>query len=133
MIPIVDTHIWIWWLTGQKELDSKRRKKLDKWAADGQPPFLSAISLWEAQMLASKNRLKLKMDLKSWLIQASDPEVARIVPLDTSVVLAVNTLPEDFHGDPADRIIVASAMATKRPLLTDDKWIQKCGLVEILK
>jgi PIN domain nuclease of toxin-antitoxin system len=83
-------------------------------------------------MLASKKRLRLKIDLKSWLIQASDPKIVRLVPIDTSVVLAVDTLPENFHGDPADRIIVASALATKRPLISDDKWIQNCGLIKII-
>jgi PIN domain nuclease of toxin-antitoxin system len=51
---LLDTHIWLWWLLGQPELSAAERDALDALAAAGTPPGISAISLWEAQMLASK-------------------------------------------------------------------------------
>lgn len=131
MSVVIDSHIWIWWLTGQDELSLKNRARLDGLAKRRIPPFLSAISLWEAQMLFRKGRLTLDMDFDRWLTQATDPEVIRLLPLDTSVILALDRLPTSFHGDPADRIIVATAKAHALPLMTEDKAIRRSKIVEI--
>ena len=132
MSVLLDSHVWIWWLTGQKDLPAKKRELLDGLAREGDPPFLAAISLWEAQMLYRKGRLQLEMDFAVWLSQASDPSVVRVLPLDTSVVLALDKLPERFHGDPADRIIVATAKAHGLELMTEDKEIRKSRVVRVV-
>jgi PIN domain nuclease of toxin-antitoxin system len=131
MTVLIDTHVWIWWLTGQDDLATKKRKCLDQCAAAGTPPCLSAISLWESQMLFRKDRLVLTVDFSDWLLQASDQDVIRLLPLDSSVVLAVDQLPKSFHGDPADRIIVATAKAHDLALMTEDKNIQRSSVVKI--
>ena len=132
MSVLLDSHVWIWWLTGQKDLPRKKKELLDGLAREGEPPFLAAISLWEAQMLYRKARLQLEMDFSVWLSQASDPSVVRVLPLDTSVVLALDKLPERFHGDPADRIIVATAKAHGLELMTEDKEIRKSRVVKVV-
>ena len=132
MIVLLDSHVWIWWLTGQKDLPAKERELLDRLAQEGMPPFLAAISLWEAQMLYRKDRLQLEMDFAMWLSQASDPSVVRVLPLDTSVILALDKLPERFHGDPADRIIVATAKAHGLELMTHDKAIRRARVVKVV-
>ena len=128
----MDTHIWIWWLTGQGELSAPKRKRLERLAAEGRPPCLSVISLWESQMLFRKNRLVLTMDYSQWLIQAADPEVIQLLPLDVSVVLALMDLPEDFQGDPADRMIAATAKAHALPVMTEDRRIRGAEIVEVI-
>ena len=60
---LLDTHVWLWWLLGQPELSAKERDALDALAAAGTPPCLSSISLWEAQMLVAKGRLKINAPL----------------------------------------------------------------------
>jgi PIN domain nuclease of toxin-antitoxin system len=132
MSVLLDSHVWIWWLTGQKDLPAKKRELLDRLAQKGEPPFLAAISLWEAQMLYRKGRLQLEMDFPVWLSQASDPSAVRLLPLDTSVILALDKLPEQFHGDPADRIIVATAKAHGLELMTEDKAIRKSRVVKVV-
>jgi len=129
---LLDSHVWIWWLTGQEDLPARKRESLDRLAQEGTPPFLAAISLWEAQMLYRKGRLQLQMDFPVWLSQASDPSAVRLLPLDTSVVLALDKLPERFHGDPADRIIVATAKAHGLKLITEDKAIRKSRVVKVV-
>lgn len=129
---LIDTHIWIWWVTGQNDLPKKDRVRLDEMAERGDPPCLSAISLWEAQMLAQKGRLKLRISFCDWLLVASDPEVVRILPIDLSVVIALDELPESFHGDPADRMIVATARAHRLSLMTMDSSIRRSRAVSIV-
>lgn len=124
MSVLVDTHIWIWWLTGQDDLPEPERTSLDQQAADGNPPLLSAISLWEAQMLASKGRLALSMPFSHWLMEACSPEVVQVVPIVPEVILCLDMLPAEFHGDPADRLVVASALSRGVPLHTHDKKIR---------
>jgi PIN domain nuclease of toxin-antitoxin system len=78
---LLDTHVWIWWLMGQPELPLGQRIALDR-LAERELPFLSAISLWEAQMLNAKGRLKLNRPFKRWLREAASPEVVRVLLLD---------------------------------------------------
>ena len=129
---LLDTHVWIWWLMGQPELPVGQRVALDR-LAERELPFLSAISLWEAQMLNAKGRLKLNRPFKRWLREAASPEVVRVLPLDVDVVLGLCTLPARFHGDPADRIIVATARVFGLPLLSFDTAIRKDRTVQLWK
>ena len=132
MSVLLDSHVWIWWVTGQRELAAAKRARLDELAEAGAQPFLSAISLWEAQMLYRRKRLTLAMDFPVWLTEASDPMVVQVLPIDTSVILTLDKLPDRFHGDPADRIIVATAKAHGLALMTDDKAIRKSRAVKVV-
>lgn len=123
--PLLDTHVWLWWLLGQPELTAAERAALDALAAAGTPPALSAISLWEAQMLAAKGRLDLDRRLSHWLPTAAAPETVTLLPMDIDVILALEGLPKGFHGDPADRIIVATARAHGLTLATRDGNIRR--------
>jgi PIN domain nuclease of toxin-antitoxin system len=130
---LLDTHVWLWWLLGQPELSTAERDALDAYATAGTPPAISAISLWEAQMLASKERLQLDTPLTHWLPSAAAPEIVTVLPLDTDVILALDALPTGFHGDPADRIIVATARAHGLPLATRDGNIRRSRTVKLWK
>ncbi|HVT03898.1 MAG TPA: type II toxin-antitoxin system VapC family toxin [Thermoanaerobaculia bacterium] len=132
MRVLLDTHIWIWWLTGGGDLSLAERAALDE-GAKKEPPLISAITLWEAQMLHSRGRLKLQTPFESWLLEATAPGVSQVAPLDLTAVLEVDRLPASFHGDPADRIIVATARALNIPLATRDRSIRMSRLVRIWK
>jgi PIN domain nuclease of toxin-antitoxin system len=121
---LLDTHIWIWWVSKQAELSDKERAALDAAAQAGEVA-LSAISLWEVQVLFAKRRLEVDMPFEAWLLQAAAPSAVKLIPLDIGVIFALNRLPESFHGDPADRIIVATARAFDLPLATRDGAIRR--------
>jgi PIN domain nuclease of toxin-antitoxin system len=127
---LLDTHIWIWWLLGSDRLSARERQALDQLARDGNA-YLSAMSLWEAQMLHSKGRLTLDRSFSLWLEQASLPEIVKLLPLDVDVVIALDQLPPDFHGDPADRLIAATARVHDLVLATHDRAIRSSGVVPI--
>jgi PIN domain nuclease of toxin-antitoxin system len=132
MRALLDTHVWIWWLLGSERLSLAERRALDRLAGSG-GCHLSAMSLWEAQMLHIKGRLSLDRPFSHWLREASDPGVVALLPLDVAVVVALDSLPESFHGDPADRLIVATALTHGLPLATRDRAIQTSGVVSIWK
>lgn len=84
-------------------------------------------------MLYSRNRIQLPIPFPNWLRRAAAPEIATILPLDADVVIALDSLPATFHGDPADRLIVATARAHDLPLATHDSAIRKSRLIKIWK
>jgi PIN domain nuclease of toxin-antitoxin system len=121
---LLDTHFWIWWLTPRSPLKPAERNALDA-AAEAGGVCLAAISLWEAQLLHSKQRLQLPLPFPDWLSRATESRVLTVLPLDRDVVIAVDGLPARFHGDPADRLIVATARTHGIPLATRDRAIRR--------
>lgn len=132
MSSLLDTHVWVWWLTPESPLTGAERAALDR-AAARRELFLSPISLWEAQVLHSKGRLRLPIPFPDWLGMAADPQVIQLVPMDPPVILALVALPGNFHGDPADRLIVATARAHALPLATHDAAIRRSRLAKLWK
>ena len=84
-------------------------------------------------MLHRKQRLELPISFAEWLSRAADPTMISVLPLDVDVVLALDELPVSFHGDPADRLIVATARAHGMPLATRDRTIRKSRTVRMWK
>ena len=124
--------MWVWWLTPGSPLSRAERAALDA-HAERRELFLSAISLWEAQMLHAKQRLELPVPFQDWLVRATDERMLTVVPLDIDVVLALDALPASFHGDPADRLIVATARSRAMALATRDATIRKSRTVKLWK
>jgi PIN domain nuclease of toxin-antitoxin system len=127
---LLDTHIWLWWLTGSAELSASERLALDR-SAEARQLCLPVISLWESQMLHAKGRIELPLPFADWLRRASAPGVVKLMPLDAEVVIALDRLPRAFRGDPADRLIAATALAYRLPLATRDEDIRKSRVVRI--
>ena len=132
MTTLLDTHIWLWWLLGSDQLHIRERVALDRLAARA-ALRLAAVSLWEAQMLYAKGRLVLDRPFDPWIRDAASAAVVEVVPLDVDVVIALHALPASFHGDPADRLIVATARAHRIPLATHDRSIRKSRAATIWK
>lgn len=84
-------------------------------------------------MLYTKGRLQLPIGFPDWLRRASASDVLTILPLDAEVVIALGSLPRRFHGDPADRLIVATARVHGIPLATQDWAIRRARVVPIWK
>ena len=129
---LLDTHVWLWWLLGSPRLAARERAALDRSGSRG-AVRLAAVSLWEAQMLHSKGRLTLDRALDVWIREAAAVGVVEIVPLDVEVVIALAHLPVTFHGDPADRLIVATARAHRLSLATHDRAVRRSRLVTLWK
>jgi PIN domain nuclease of toxin-antitoxin system len=87
----------------------------------------------EAQMLYAEKRLELPLPFAHWLARATDERMPRVLPLDREVVVAVDELPAKFPGDPADRLIAATARAHALPLASRDTRQRRSGLVRVWK
>ena len=132
MSVLLDTHVWVWWLTPGSPLARAERNTLDA-KAERRELFLSAISLWEIQVLHAKRRFELPLPFAEWLSRAADDRMISVLPLSIDVVFALDTLPASFHGDPADRLIVATARAHAMPLATHDAAIRRSRAAKIWK
>lgn len=121
---VLDTHILIWWVSADTSLSKQAAKKInDTLKTDGEI-LISSISAWEIAMLIEKGRLVLSMEVESWLDEVSQIDGVRFIPVDNEIGIKATKLPGEFHKDPADRIIVATARQLALPLITaDDKII----------
>jgi PIN domain nuclease of toxin-antitoxin system len=126
--PILDTHAWIWWVQADPRLDRRTVESLDALGPDDRP-LLCDISLWEVAMLVALGRLTLGESLESWLDAAADPRTVAVLPVTPAIASEVARLPDTFHRDPADRLIVASCRVLARPLVTRDRAITRARLV----
>lgn len=118
---LLDTHIWVWSMLNQTDKISLKIQELMSSAFAEQRLALSTISAWEVGMLAAKQRLQLNLPCLEWVKQAS--EGFTLLPLSLDVAVESSFLPNDFHGDPADRIIVTTAKIYHATLITNDAKI----------
>jgi PIN domain nuclease of toxin-antitoxin system len=104
------------------ELTISKRDAINRAAASGQLR-IAAISVWEAALLASRGRVILGRPLAQWMIEAVSAPGLSIEPLAPQVAVEASSLPEAFHRDPADRLIVATARVANATLMTRDRRI----------
>lgn len=122
---VLDTHVVLWWIGGDSQLSAKARSAIQKERSTEHGQILiSAISAWEIAMLVEKGRLTLSMSVDDWLVAVAEVEPVRFVPIDNVTAIQSTRLPDDFHKDPADRMIVALARQMNAPLLTSDEKIK---------
>lgn len=116
---LLDTHTLIWLDEGSDRLGTKSREAIDT-ALENNELFVATISFWEAAMLIEKGRLTMQTGLDEWRRSLINYGLQEL-PLTGEIAISSARLP-NFHGDPADRIIVATARLTNVQLHTaDDK------------
>ena len=114
---VIDTHVWVWWVDDNPKLSRRVRDRIDA-ESDVR---VSAISLLEIATAVSLNRLVLKPSPMHWLRIAQTAEQIRVEPLTDEICMESVNLPDEFHRDPADRLIVALARRFNVELVTADK------------
>jgi PIN domain nuclease of toxin-antitoxin system len=117
---LLDTHVFLWLMQGSTEL--KQREHLEQ-AAQWGGLYLSPISCWEIGMLASRSRIHLPMPCADWLTHALKAPGLSVQPLTPEAAVEASYLPDAFHGDPADRMLVATARTQRLILATRDEKI----------
>ncbi len=116
---LLDTHVLVWVDQGNERIDESVVKQLDSALADDSLA-ISAISFWELAMLQSKERIQLP-PLKRWRLELLEMGLQEI-EIDGLCAIEANSL-NAFHPDPADRLIVATAIRYDATLVTADRRI----------
>ena len=117
---LIDTHVLMWLRTGDKRLGSDARTRMDQAWQSGELA-VSSISFWEIAMLKSKRRIDLPYTPEHWRRVQIEQGLIEI-PVDGAIGSKAADLAE-FHADPADRFIVATAMEKGCRLITADRRI----------
>lgn len=124
-LTILDTHVWIWVVEGDRTaLSAPAIDAVERSARSG-AVRVSAISVWEVAMLEAKGRISLSRSLDDWIQTALHAPGIRLLPLSPEIAIESTRLPGAPHGDPADRILIASARHLGGRLATCDREILK--------
>lgn len=131
---ILDSHALVWLDQGSTRLGKQARRQIDKAFQDDELA-VSAISFWELAMLAVKGRISLAQPVSRWMDSLLENGLQEIAVSGVLGVIAAEM--QDFHGDPADRIIVATTIDNSACLVTADEkilsWSKKLKCLDAAK
>jgi PIN domain nuclease of toxin-antitoxin system len=118
-VIVLDTHAWIWAASDPAKLGREARRVVARDRVRG----VAAISCWELAMLATRGRIELDRDPVTWIEDALAEVGADLLPL-TPAVAAASARLAGLHADPADRLIVATALTHGAVLVTKDERLR---------
>lgn len=119
---VLDTHVLVWALHGDQRLGQRARTEIDA-AGRANEVLVSAITPWEIAMLVRKGRLALGRETGAWLEEALALPGITLTPITPAIAVDSVGLPGDFHADPADRLIIATARHADATVFTVDRAI----------
>ena len=128
---LLDTHIIIWDALAPNRLSPRAQQAIAQ-ANQQDGMLLADISLWKIAMLIQKGRLQIGTDCHSFLMLLLQANQLRVVPISAQIAAQAVQLPVLVNQDPADRLIVATALAEQAVLITADHNLQNSGIVPIL-
>ena len=126
---LLDTHMWLWWVQDVDRLTNKHEEIIQE--HEGEGLGVSIFSCWEIAKLVELQRITLPLPIAEWLALALTYPNIKLLPITPEIVVDSTQLPGEFHRDPADQIIVATARVHKIPLLTVDGKILKYPHVQL--
>jgi PIN domain nuclease of toxin-antitoxin system len=119
-VIVLDTATWIWQASDPDRLTPRARRAID----EAESALVSAISVWEVAMLVAKRRIRIDRPVEHWVdIALSIPKI-RLAALEPAIAVRSTRLPGPLHPDPADRIIIATALERAAPVVTPDERIR---------
>jgi PIN domain nuclease of toxin-antitoxin system len=131
MPTLLDTHAWVWWVTQDRRLSARARARITT-ALAKQDLWISLISVWELAKKVEKKQLVLDRPVDQWLDEAVTPPGLGVWELTRPVLVQSCALPQPFHGDPADQILVATARHHGAMLVSKDQQIRRYPHVQSL-
>jgi PIN domain nuclease of toxin-antitoxin system len=126
-VILLDTHALLWWALDPVHLSRRAAKALRTMEAEG--GYASSISIWEIGIKVLRGQLELPITVDEFARRVERGGVVELLPVDTTTWL--RTLSLDWeHRDPADRVIVATALIKEAPVLTKDRSLHRFTGVE---
>lgn len=117
---VLDTHVLLWWLSGSPRLSRRAGDAIRK-TLQGGPAVVSAFSVFEIVTAVRRGRYQLTKPLEEWLSDVRLLPEIQFEPVSFEVARHAGELAAGFPGDPADRIIAATAMLLRARLVTADR------------
>lgn len=122
---VLDTHAWIWWVSEPAKLGRVARQEIHRAKKIGVP----AICCLEVATLAARNRITLDRPPVQWLHDALALPRVDLLAITPAVAVKAAELPALFPGDPADRLVAATAILESALLITKDERMHKAAIV----
>jgi PIN domain nuclease of toxin-antitoxin system len=122
---VLDTHTWIWWVSAPDQLSAAAASAI----ASAKRIGIAAISCWEFVMLCHKGRIAVAIPPLDWMEQSLAANNIDRLDLTPQIAAGAYDLGRSFQGDPADRLIVATAVVHAATLVTKDDHIRNSGAV----
>lgn len=119
-LVLLDTHIWIWYVEGDRARFSPRIEPVVEAAVERGDLLVSAISVWEVAQLDALRRLELTLEVRTWVARALAFPGVRLKGISPAIAIESTRLPGAPHRDPADRMLIATARLTGASLVTCD-------------
>ena len=124
---LLDTHIALWLDSGDNRLLPATQALLDDCWRNGGTVYLSEVSVWEIALLVDTGRVDLDIPVDAWVQRFLDPPGIEPVPLEYLAAARSYRLHDLEHRDPADRLLIATAIELACPLVTYDERITRFG------
>jgi PIN domain nuclease of toxin-antitoxin system len=122
---LLDTHILLWLVNGDARLREATRRAIGQVRENGGRVLLSAVSVWEIAVLVHKGRISLDLPVDKWIDWLLVEAGLEAVSLDHIAASRAYTLHHLEHDDPADRLLIATAIGLDCPLVTYDDRIRR--------
>jgi PIN domain nuclease of toxin-antitoxin system len=122
---LLDSHIVLWLDSGDERLAAPTRTLIDGCWQSGGTIFLSAVSAWEIALLVDTGRIELDIPIEAWVERFLDRPGIEAAPLGHRAACRSYGLHHLEHRDPADRLLIATAIELGCPLVTYDERIQR--------
>ena len=127
-VIVLDTHALVWCVSDASRLSIRARRAIDQ-ASRSNPAIVSAISVLEIVTAVRRGRLELASPLDQWLVDVRALPELRFQPVSAEIAELAGSFDESTPGDPADRIIVATALDSRAKLVTADKRLRASRIV----
>lgn len=124
---LLDTHIALWLDSGNERLRPSTRALLDDCWGSGGTIYLSSVTTWEIALLVDAGRIDLDIPIEAWIERFLDRPGIAAVPLSHHAASRSYQLHRFEHRDPADRLLISTAIELDCPLVTYDERIARFG------
>jgi PIN domain nuclease of toxin-antitoxin system len=124
---LLDTHVALWLDSGDDRLRAGTRALIDDCWRGGGTIFFSAVSTWEIALLVDLGRIDLDLPVGAWIGRFLDRPGMEAVSLSHAAAVLSYQFHRLEHRDPADRLLIATAIELACPLVTYDQRIVRFG------
>jgi PIN domain nuclease of toxin-antitoxin system len=128
-VIVLDTHVLVWWVSGVIPVSARARRAIDAAIREG-AVIVSTISVFEIATAVRRGRLELGAPLAQWIADIRVLPELRFEPITLEIAWLAASFPDPIPGDPADRIIAATARSLNLKLVTADDTLRRSPHVE---